>query len=180
MAPTMLGFILYGYYTYSFSINIGGGACIHNFILNQKFRKNHFIGTSLIILDTLQHRSQICFPPPNIRMLCHASICAALYKLYRWKLNHGQNNMGYEMKCYWECLREYIGDLGNTLDAWWEHLENLIGIHWEHTKIQKTIPLLPKPKRKRKKLPWEFLLPAWNLISKTSHHHFQPWLIPPL
>jgi len=47
-----------------------------------------------------------------------------------------------------------------------EHFGSLMGTIWEldantlgTQKIQKTIPLLPKPKRKKIKLPSTFLLP---------------------
>jgi hypothetical protein len=120
MAPTILGVILYGYYTYSFSINLGGGGDVGvhpQLFLNKKLRKNHFIGTSTIILDTLQRGSLNMLSSPKYYNASSPFICAPLYKLYALKLNHNQNNMGYKMKCYWECLREYIGDLGKTLRA---------------------------------------------------------------
>jgi hypothetical protein len=42
-----------------------------------------------------------------------------------------------ETKCYWECLREQIGNLGGTL---WELNGNILGAHWEQTEIKNPLP----------------------------------------
>jgi hypothetical protein len=46
------------------------------------------------------------------------------------------------------------GDIGNifgdTLETWWELLENPMGTHWEHTKT----PLSPKTQKKKTRPSW--------------------------
>ncbi len=49
---------------------------------------------------------------------------------------------GIKVRCSWECVREYNGNLknilgtswkiiGNIMRTWWEHSVNIMGTHWE-------------------------------------------------
>jgi hypothetical protein len=100
--------------------------CFFSFILKAPFWSTaNIFGTwttpkhgSLNMLPTLQNRS----------MLCHASLGAPpLYKLYTWKLNHGQK--------IWDKKWSDSGNiLRNTLTIWgtlWKSDRNTLGTWWE-------------------------------------------------
>ncbi len=78
------------------------------------------------------------------------------YKLYTWMLNHSQTTWD-KNDVLWEHLGEHIHNLENILGIWCECIGNIT-------------PPPPRP----------FPLAAWNSISKTVCHHFQPGLITPL
>jgi hypothetical protein len=102
---------------------------------------------------------KICFLPQNKCMFCCDSLCPLPLQLI---YNHGHTIWDKKMNRYREHLNEHIG--------------NLIGTQWEHTKKNKKFPLHP-PKRKfikkKKTTPLESSH-CWHesSILKTICHYF--------
>jgi len=100
--------------------------------------------------------------PKSKHALTWFPLATSLQLKYAWKLNHSQNNTGKKnevllrtswgphrkldgntLECYWEHLEEHIGNLmgtnwsaienilRNTLETWWEQIGNLMGTHWK-------------------------------------------------
>ncbi len=72
---------------------------------------------------------------------------------------------------YWEYLKEHIGNLGNILKTWWEHLKNFDG----NTKKQK-IPFHPPPKNPKENIkPVPKLLIGCMKILSPKQFYFKSW-----
>jgi hypothetical protein len=82
---------------------------------------------------------------------------------------------GIKLRCYWECLREQLGNLGNTMRTCWEH----IGTRKQKQKI--TPRTWPHPQKEKQGPSWVHAQPSHWLqeisISKTVCHHFWPGLM---
>ncbi len=67
---------------------------------------------------------------------------------YIWKLNHGQTIWDKKWGVIENVLKnKHIGNLGNILKTWWEHLKNLMG-----TQKNKKTPFHPPPKTQKKNI----------------------------
>ncbi len=75
---------------------------------------------------------------------------------------------GIKLRCYWELLREQLGNLKET---WWEHIKNKEG---KKRKKEKVPP--PHPQKEKQGPSWMHAEPSHWLheisISKTIYHHF--------
>ncbi len=56
--------------------------------------------------------------------------------------------------------------MGSILGIWWEHLEKLMGTHWEQTRKQKILPPLPTP---------HFSLASWTFYFQNDSSPFSTW-----
>jgi len=98
---------------------------------------------------------KICFLPQNKCMICCDSLCPLPLQLI---YNHGHTIWDKKMNRYREHLNEHIG--------------NLIGTQWEHTRKNKKSPLHPQKRNSKKKkknyAPWIFSLPTWKFYLENN------------
>jgi hypothetical protein len=107
------------------------------------------IGSSSNVLEPLalplmdpscKNIKQICSPP-------RAHLFSSCMRVELWADPYGIN-----LKCYWECLKENLGSLGNDLETPKEHFEN------KEKKPKKSIILASPPLPYKKWTPHECML----------------------
>ncbi len=128
------------------------------------FERATFIGPTAIVLEhwglpycstsldpKLQYRNKWTPQQPTFSVYIHES----------WTLGKPH---GIKLRCYWECITDQLGNLGNLKGTWWNHVRNTLGTRKIQKKKTPHPTLTPK---KEKSMPimsvcWDFPLAAWN------------------
>jgi len=101
------------------------------------------------------------------RSQCHKANQTTLIIYINEKRTTFAKPYGIKVRCSWECVREYNGNLknilrtswkiiGNIMRTWWEHNVNVMGTHWEHIGNMRKMknPLLHLHSLQTQKIHW--------------------------